>query len=83
MINCMGDDAPRSFTMKKHLVSMRGILPEILMDTCDHEIYTHIKDTIKNTEPSLSGCLLSDFEYLNNTCVSLLNCLTLNGRGEP
>ena len=26
-----------------------------------------LRDTIKNAEPSLSGCLLSDFEYLEAT----------------
>ena len=67
VINYMGPDALRSFTMKEHIVSMRGILPEIPMDACDREIRTHIRDTIKNAEPSLSGCLLSDFEYLEAT----------------
>lgn len=73
VIEYMGPDAPRSFTLKEQIVSMRGILPEIPMDACDREIRTHIRDTIKNAEPSLSGCLLSDFEYVEasgkNLCV--------------
>ena len=49
------------------------MLPEIPVDASEREVHTYIRDTIKNAEDSLSGCLLSDFEYVEahgkNLCV--------------
>ena len=85
VIDYMGPDVPRSFTFKESMVLLRGMLPEVAVDASEHEVRTHIRDTVKNAENSFRACLLSDFEYTEahgKTCVSLLVSQTLSGQEE-
>lgn len=59
----MGPDAPQSFTFKESTVLLQGMLPEVAVDASEHEVRTHIRDTVKNVENFFSACLLSDFDY--------------------
>ena len=74
VVDYMGPaDAPRNFTVREPIILLRGMLPEIPVDASEREVRTYIRDTIKYAEDSLSGCLLSDFEYVEahgkNLCV--------------
>ena len=64
VIDYMGSDAPRSFGLKESYVLMRGLLPEIAVSATEGEVRTFIRDTIRNSEKTLSACLSSDFEYM-------------------
>lgn len=45
---------------------LRGMLPEISLDASEREICSQIRDTIMDSG-TLSGCLVTDFEFLEAT----------------
>ena len=75
----MGDDAPKVFTVKEHLVLLRGMLPDISVDSGESTIRSAISSTIKNADESLTGCLDDDFEFLEASGKTLCAPAQLRG----
>ncbi len=62
----MADPAPKHFTRRDEWILMRGMLPEIPIDAPEEDVRSNICDVIKNcSEPNLSGCQPSDFEFID------------------
>ena len=79
VVDFMGDDAPKVFTLKEPLILLRGMLPDISTDSGESTIRSEISSTIKNADESLSGCLDDDFEFLEATGKTL--CVPAQLRG--
>lgn len=73
VIDYMGPDALRSFGLKETYILMRGLLPEVAVSATEGEVRGVIRNTIKDSEETLSGCLSSDFEYMeaSGKCVCI------------
>ena len=82
VIDYMGPNPPSKFGLKESMVVLRGLLPEISLDASEPEVRKVIRDTMRDSENTLSMILPHDFEYMEATGkISLCQPISRNGSG--
>lgn len=62
----MGDDSPSHFTRKDKFIVMRGLLPEIPVDSSEERVRQEVGDLIRScNEYDLGLCGEKDFEFID------------------
>lgn len=79
VINYMGEEAPKQFTLKDSYVVLRGLLPEIDVQASELEVRSDITNVIINSGDDMGSCSRYSFEFIEASGKSL--CVPAKPRG--